>query len=297
VCDVAHAAPAIETPPAEPSTERDVEPDRRLASAAITAGAYSLLFGWVTLAWYVRAEDAPQFQVHDEGWFGADTYAGGADKLGHFWGNYAMTRGVSQTLQWGGWKRGWSIAAAGGLSLAFFTFSEIKDGYKVAYGFSYGDMIANTLGAGLGVAFELSPALDRRFDVRLSYLPSASYIDRLSEDGPFNTPEDYTGQTFFVDYHLGSIDAVRRHAPWARYLDLSVGYRAVNYKPMPMNGEDRRQELFVGASLNVQAVLAHLSKHGVVNFIGEMYQVPYTTLPLAGVERQGGNTASMNTGQ
>ena len=66
---------------------------------------------------------------------------------------------------------------------------------------------------------------------------------------------------------------------------------------MPMNGEDRRQELFVGASLNVQAVLAHVSKHGVVSFITEMYQVPYTTLPLVGVERQGDNTASMNTGQ
>jgi hypothetical protein len=285
--------PAPEPPGPAPA------PKHLLGSAAITGGAYALLYGWVTLAWYVRTENSSVFHLHDEGWFGADTYAGGADKLGHFWGNYAMTRGVSQVLRWGGWRRPWAIGAAGGLSLAFFTFSEIKDGYKIEYGFSYGDEIANTLGVLLGVAMELAPELDRRLDVRISYLPSSAYLDRLGEEGPFNTPEDYTGQTFYVAYHLGSIDALARRASWTKFLDVGVGYRSRNFKPMPTNGEQREQDLFVGLSFNFQELLDRAVTHGVLHFIGEMYQPPYTTLPLGGFKRYGASTTStsINSGK
>ncbi|MBS1120717.1 MAG: hypothetical protein H6Q90_2945 [Deltaproteobacteria bacterium] len=266
-------------------------PTRRslAVSAAETAGAYGLLYTWVSLAWYVRTTDSETFHLHDEGWFGRTTYAGGSDKLGHGWGNYAMTRGVSQVLQGGGWNRHGSIAVAGGLSLGFFTFSEIKDGYKKEYGFSYGDMISNAIGVGLGMVFELTPALDRRIDLRISYLPSSDYLSRLQQDGPFNTPEDYTGQTFLVAYHLGSIDFVRHRASWARFVDLNLGYQAVNYKPMPVDGGDRTQDLFFGASINLQEMFDSLGHRGagasVLHFVTEMYQVPYTTLRVGGFRR------------
>ena len=112
------AAPVADQPtpipaPAPSPGEHDGATRRSLVlSAAGTAGIYAVLYGWLTMAWYVRTTDADQFATHDEGWFGSDTYAGGADKLGHLWGNYAMTRGVSQILQYGGWGRRGSIATA-----------------------------------------------------------------------------------------------------------------------------------------------------------------------------------------
>lgn len=286
-------APVVEaspTAPRPPPIETDRATNRSLVlSAAGTVGVYAVLYGWLSLAWFVRTTDSDHFAFHDEGWFGRDTYAGGADKLGHLWGNYAMTRGVSRILQYGGWPRTGSILTAGGLSLAFFTVSEIKDGYKVEYGFSYGDMIANTSGVALGVLLEFVPALDRRFDVRMSYLPSDEYLARLEEAGPFNTPEDYSGQTVLVAYHLGSIPAVRTQLGWVQYLDVSVGYRARNYLPVPDDGVDRSQELFLGISLDVQAMAAAISGRGVgsrvLNFVTEMYQPPFTTLELGGANR------------
>ncbi|MBL8620252.1 MAG: DUF2279 domain-containing protein [Myxococcales bacterium] len=281
---------AVDATAPAPPLDGDHPTNRSLVlSAAGTAGVYAVLYGWLSLAWFVRTTDADHFAFHDEGWFGADTYAGGADKLGHMWGNYAMTRGVSRILQYGGWPRTGSILVAGGLSLGFFTVSEIKDGYKVEYGFSYGDMIANATGVALGVLLEFVPALDRRFDVRMSYLPSDEYLARLEEAGPFNTPEDYSGQTVLVAYHLGSIPAVRARLGWVQYLDLSIGYRARNYLPLPDDGADRSQALFAGISLDVQAMAAAIAGRGVggrvLDFVTEVYQPPFTTLELGAASR------------
>ena len=277
--------------PGEPTLPGTEGPTTRslALSAGATAGIYVGLYGWLTMAWYVRTTDSGTFQTHDEGWFGADTYAGGADKLGHAWGNYFLVRTVHRILRYGGWSEATSVIAASGLALSFFTMSEIKDGYKIEYGFSYGDMICNVAGNALGVLFELTPALDRRFSYRISYLPSSDYLRELERDGPFNTPEDYTGQTFYLSYHLGSSEFLRERADWVKYLDLSVGFRARNYKPEPSDGARRSQELFVGISLDAQAMIAAATGRGpgssALQFIGGMYQIPYTTLDLGGLER------------
>ena len=275
-----------------------------VASAVGTAGIYAALYGWLTAAWWVRTTDSGEFQFHDEGWFGRNTYAGGADKLGHFWGNYAVTRGVAQILHHGGWDKRGSTLVAGALSLGFFAFSEVKDGYKQEYGFSYGDMIANTTGVLVGVGLELSPTIDRHLDIRISYKPSQLYLDRLQKDGPFNTPEDYTGQTFLLAYHLGAIDYLREHASWTRYFDVNLGYAAVNYKPIPEDGAVAQQELFIGGSINLQAVADEMLGRkslagGMVNFVTEVFQPPYTTLRAGQLDRTGipepeGPTARVN---
>ena len=293
VASAAPASPPVASDgsdePADLDTAKTDAPTRKslALSAAATGGTYLLLYGWVSLAWYVRTEDSASFHFHEEGWFGRDTYAGGADKLGHTWGNYVMTRGVSQILQHGGWPRRGSILASGGLALSFFTFSEVKDGYKEKYGFSMGDELCDLIGVVGGMVFEMYPELDRRLDFRISYLPSSAYRARLETDGPFNSPEDYSGQTMLLAYHLGSIDALAQRASWTRYVDVSLGYQTRGYLPKIENAE-RSQELFVGASLNLQGVLdrvIHGRGAGVAHFVTEMYQVPYTTLPLGQLDR------------
>ena len=74
------------------------------------------LYGWLTAAWHTRAEESESFQWHDEGWFGADTYAGGADKIGHGWITYTLTRAVSSMLEYGGWSRRTSLAVGSSLA-------------------------------------------------------------------------------------------------------------------------------------------------------------------------------------
>jgi len=262
----------------------------RWATAAATGGLYVGLATYLTLAWWSESQPAA-WHLQKEGWFGKGSYAGGADKLGHGWTNYALVRGVSRMLTYGGWDERGSLMTAAGLSLGFWTASEIKDGYYGNYGFSYEDMIFNTAGAALGVAFELWPEIDRRFDLRVAYLPSSAFVDALADNGPLNVPEDYTGQTYLLCYHLGSIEPLMANPwlSWGKFLDVSAGFQAVNYKPIPVNPDavQREQSLFLGLSLNLQPLLDGATSGGgrFLRFGTEMLQIPFTTLRVAGVDR------------
>jgi hypothetical protein len=260
-------------------------------TAVTVGGIYVGLYGWLSLAWYDREDESDAFLLNDEGWFGSDTYAGGADKVGHAWINYTMVRGITGILTYGGWDHRASLMVSSLLSFGFFTISEVKDGYHKSYGFSSGDMVCNFLGNGLALALELSPELDRRFAFRVDYLPSSEFIDQVWERGPLNVPEDYTGQKFLLAYHLGSIDSLVKNPyfTWVEYVDLDLGFHASGYKPTPSVPTEREQTLFVGVSLDLQPLLGPKGTGGAgrraMRFVTETYQVPYTTLQVGGLGR------------
>jgi Predicted periplasmic lipoprotein (DUF2279) len=291
--DHAEDAALLETLPAT-----DEEQHKGL-SLGISAGIFGVLYGYTYMAWYLRSDESPDFHLHDEGWFAVDTYAGGADKIGHAWANYALVRGVSSILEWGGWQKKMALATATGSTMAFFLMSEIKDGYHENYGFSWGDVVMNLTGTGLGVLMELSPEVDRRFDFRVEYWPSKPFRDAIADRGPFNSPEDYSGQRFFLAYHLSSIETLREsdYFGWSEYMDLAVGFHANHYKPEDTDSGDHEQELFLGVSLNLQTVIdkafapppSSLRKSGTgtraLRFTAEIVQLPYTLIDVGGVSR------------
>lgn len=268
----------------------------KLASAGGLAGFYAALTVWAYFAWYHRKPKNLSFKVNGDGGFGVNTYAGGSDKLGHFWSNHLISRGTSELLIAGGWRPLPASLIASGLSLAFFTFVEVKDGYY--YEFSSGDMIANAGGAALSALFISRPELDRLFDFRVDYLPTREYLDGLG-DGDVNFAEDYSGQTYLFAMHLEALRPLReyRYTRWTRYLDLVGGFQSVNYKPEPMDLDAvERQHLFFGAALNLQTLLADLygqpaergrarTSHQIGHFALEFVSLPYTTLRVAGASR------------
>ena len=277
----------------------EAPPEHKLLSLGIVGGVYGVLYGYTYMAWYFRADDSPTLQFHDEGFFGVHTYAGGADKVGHAWGNYALVRGISGIMEWGGYSKKVSLVSATSATFAFFLMSEIKDGYAKDYGFSWADMVANVTGESLGLLMEASPRLDRMFDFRLEYFPSKPFRESISKKGPFNSPEDYTGQRFLLAYHLASIDPLRdsHYFGWSQYVDVAVGFHAAHYKPEDTDSEPHTQELFVGVSLNLQRFVDNtfMPKRGerafpstgarALHYTTEIVQVPYTLVPVGGVSR------------
>jgi hypothetical protein len=289
----ARAAETTAAPPPAVTSSPAANPELgygKIYTAAATGGLYLGLGTWLTLAWWSDSGDEVSFHTRSEGWFGKDSYAGGADKLGHAWINYALVRGVHGMLVHGGWDDRGSMLVSGGLSFAFWAASEVKDGYYGAYGFSTEDMLSNLSGIALGVAFEAWPELDRRLDFRLEYLPSGAFIDAVNENGPFNVPEDYDGQTYLLCYHLASHEFSQNtdYLAWTRYVDLTAGFNALHYKPIPeMDDARRQQNLFLGISLNLQPLLDGTTSGGgrALRFLTEVYQVPYTTLRVGSLDR------------
>jgi hypothetical protein len=314
--------PAAEAAPATPVAALAVEVDAgaaergttrgRIISASILGGVYAAFGGWAYFAWYRPRAKYDNIVFLNEGWFGPDTYAGGADKLGHFFGNYAFVRGGVAVLEAGGWDRWPALAISAGLTMSFFTGIEVKDGYHKGFGFSYQDITANLAGNTLAVLLMGFPVLDRALDVRMEYLPTEQFIDDLIDNGGVDAAEDYTGQAFMIAYHLGSIGPLHRtrYLGWTRYVDVVFGYQARNYKPEPDDpaANPREQELYVGLTLDMQALVGELRKKirpgsGWGTFMGgvrgafEFYQLPYTTLDVVDFERDNGplppDTASL----
>jgi hypothetical protein len=293
--------PTKETLPPPPLKDTGF-PWQKAGSVAIVGGIYGTAWAWVSAAWWTRKGDATGFTFMNEGAFSLDTYAGGADKMGHYYAAYLMNRGFAGILEWGGFPRTGSIITATALTTAFLTAVEYKDAYHLRYGWSWGDIIANSSGQGVALALMLVPPLDEMLSTKIMYFPSSDFFHALSTDGPLNTPEDYTGQTYLFSYHLGSLPFVKRNKDLSalRYVDLSVGYGTRGYKPIPDPPEVVRQELSLGFSVNFQRVFDELlwPKHGlpstgvqVMHFVNEVYQPPYTRVPLVTLTRTGPPTS------
>src|SRR5262249_14156620 len=148
----------------------------KVATLATLGGLYAAASVWAYFAWYRDVPEKP-FLWGGDGGFGVNTYAGGADKMGHFWSDLAITRSTSEMLMAGGWRPLPATLIAGGLSAFAFTMVEVKDGYY--YEFSFGDLTADYLGVAAAATLENFPAIDRLFDLRLDYWPSKEYLEIL----------------------------------------------------------------------------------------------------------------------
>lgn len=264
----------------------------RLLSGAGLAGVYLTLGTWAYFAWYYNKPNLPGFKVGGDGYFGSTTYAGGADKLGHFWANLTFSRLTTDLLRRGGWGQWSSSVLASSLCFTFFFFVEVKDGFF--YEFSPGDLLGDAGGALLSIAMTNWPALDRAIDFRVQYTPSKLYRNRFP--GDVNFAEDYSGQTYLLAWKPRSL-AVVRDTPWLRplgYIDPVIGFGSRNYKP-PGATEVRKQELFIGVSLDLQTVFDDVlggrrspwarAGHAVTHTFFELANLPYTSAPLVETTR------------
>jgi hypothetical protein len=285
---------ALHTSPDEPR-------DHKLAAGLTLAGLYAGFTGWTYFAWYrksCRPEPKPcnDFLWGEDGSFGARTYAGGADKLGHAWATLGLARlGTEMLYQWGGYDRRSSTIVGTALSEALFLGVEIRDGFT--YQFSYWNFAFDTIGAVLAAAQSTWPRFDELIDLRVQYFPSTAYRNQL-EGGNVNIAEDYSGETYLLALHLGALPGLRdaRWGWWSRYVDLAVGFETRGYKPEPPykidpNDPDRqdyphRQTLFLGVTLNAQGVFDRLfdrrapRTRKVLHGLFEVFNLPYTTLPI-----------------
>src|SRR5258705_188217 len=78
-----------------------------LLSLAGVAGIYAPFVTWEYYTWYNGAHHVPLYfdtSWHDEK-LGLQTYAGSADKVGHMYIHYVLTRGTTELLASGGWNK------------------------------------------------------------------------------------------------------------------------------------------------------------------------------------------------
>lgn len=290
--------PPPDTPAVTPETPAPTRWFDRRVSAASVAAVYGAFATWAYFAWFRAASERPFFfetKWSQENPFALRTYAGGADKWGHGWASYALTRGTTELLIAGGWRRLPSSLVAAGLAAAMFTVQEIKDGS--IWGFEVGDLAADVSGAALAAVMEDLPAVDRLLDFRLRYFPSADFRKLAgtkfwSRGDGIDIAQDYSGMSFQLALHLGALPGATTQPwlSWMPWVDVIAGFETRGYSPAPMpRVHDPYQSWYLGVGVNMQHVLEELVRPGKLRSFGhgffEVLSLPGTDLQLGDVRR------------
>ncbi len=214
------------------------------------------------------------FRFGSEGWFGADTDYGGADKTGHAWTTYLLCNVFNALYRYWGYEPD-EAALRGTLSgLGMVTVVEIGDGFSREHGFSWEDQLANMLGAGLAYLRLRVPEVARTVDFRMEWIPSPSL--RHGHRSDFVT--DYSGYKFLLAFKPGGLWA--ESPPALRYLEFHLGYFAHGFLSSdPEYFDEKTREVYVAVGLNV----THLLETTLGTSAGRVFdfiQVPYTYLPV-----------------
>ncbi|WP_440903031.1 DUF2279 domain-containing protein [Catenovulum sp. SX2] len=188
------------------------------------------------------------FKFNDEGWFGMDTGSGGADKLGHLYSSYVMTEYLAHNMMDKGYSAESSALYSASAAWALMLYVEVFDGYSADHGFSYEDLIANSLGAGVSYLKTVYPdTWGDTLDLRIEYTPSKGMKG-------FHPVTDYSGMKYMAVAKLNGIDALK-NTP-LKYFELQLGYfsRGFSKEDSPYT-DFRSTETFVGISINLDELL------------------------------------------
>lgn len=258
-------------PAASPAAEGAQEywasltPTQKVIATDIGAAAFITAWGFGT--WDYGSTD---WHTQNEGWFGADTKEGGADKAGHLYSAYALGRGLTALFRDYGYDRDKAVFAGTASSLGAMTLMEIGDGYS-PYGLAPEDEAMNLAGAGIAWLLETHPSLDRKLALRAEY--------RVNRNAPGDVITDYERWRYYLTIKLDGFDAMPKPLRW---IELHAGYFARGYADA--NPSNNRRATFVGVGLSLTR-LARESGWTRTGTLLNYFQPPDTVLREDAVRR------------
>jgi hypothetical protein len=224
-------------------------PSRTLARAAAgvgLTGGYAGLYLYFHHAWWSGTPATKWFVEND--W---DKEERDADKFGHMFGGYQLTRVTSELLQAGCMPPSRAAAWAALYAYAFQFQIEEWDGTQQLYGFNPSDLIADAAGALFAVAQQHTKTLQYIKPV-WSYRPTEAYR-RRNEPGHQGQPRattDYSGQTYWFSTDVHGLLPDRAKRFWPALIRISPGYSITDYVD-PATGGALRAKRKILISLDI----------------------------------------------
>ncbi len=148
------------------------------------------------------------------------------DKVGHLTTSYYVGRVGVGLLKWTGVSRKKAIWYGGMLGSVYQSTIEILDGYSSEWGFSPGDLAANTAGSFLCIGQELAWD-EQRIVLKYSFRQSefAKYRPNvLGKNLQENLLKDYNGQTYWLSVNPSAF--MRDETKFPKWLNIAIGYGA-----------------------------------------------------------------------
>lgn len=186
-------------------------------ATGITAGYYAASMLVLSQTWY-KGRDRVDFHFYNDN----QGYLQ-VDKFGHMYGSYVYSYLGYHYLRHAGFSRSEALGYGGTLGLVLQTPIEIMDGIYEGYGFSWGDMIANSLGSALVIGNELvfrEQVVRYKFSYRdAGYAKNANgYLGDKPLDRIF---KDYNSHTYWLSVPVDRLIRDERIPSW---LSVAIGY-------------------------------------------------------------------------
>ncbi|HSB94726.1 MAG TPA: DUF2279 domain-containing protein [Flavitalea sp.] len=187
------------------------------ANLAIWSASYVML----NKAWYAQY-DREKFHT-----FNDNAEWNQMDKFGHVWTAYHVSRLANEWWRWTGMSNNKSAVLGGVFGMAYQGMIELQDAYSSKWGFSWGDISANLVGAATFVV-QQTAWKDQRLQIKFSYSPH-SYAteligrrDQLFGENPIGRIlKDYNSQTYWISANLNAFFPSANLPQW---LNISAGY-------------------------------------------------------------------------
>jgi uncharacterized protein YfiM (DUF2279 family) len=148
------------------------------------------------------------------------------DKAGHTFSAYIAGRQGYNVCRWTGLDEQHSALIGGNLGWVFLASVEVLDGFSKGWGFSIGDMAANTIGSAMFISQQLTWH-EQRMELKVSFHQTkyAHYRpDLLGENYTEQLLKDYNGQTLWLSGNIKSFLAENYRCP--TWLNIAIGYGA-----------------------------------------------------------------------
>lgn len=153
------------------------------------------------------------------------------DKTGHAWSAYWGAQFSSSLFRWSGISQKKAAIYGAGMGIAYESVIEILDGFSKEWGFSVGDMAANTAGSLLFATQEYAWQ-----EQRIQYKFSSTFFKKYPTSSEQNRANNLYGTSFFEhvlkDYNHQtywlSVNAwsFAKESKLPKWLNIAVGYGA-----------------------------------------------------------------------
>ena len=219
------------------------------------ATLYAASMTGLYFAWYA---DYPQTGFH---FYNDNSEWMLMDKGGHLATSYIVGNFGYQALRGAGLDEKRSTWYGGTLGLVFLTTVEVFDGFSDGWGFSWGDMAANTLGSGLFIGQQLLWK-EQRILVKYSFHTTEfpKYRpDLLGDNFIQQTIKDYNGITIWASGNIKSL-FLKKESKFPAWLNFAFGYgatgmtggfeNATDYHGKPIPYFDRKQQFYLSLDVD-----------------------------------------------
>lgn len=204
------------------------------------------------------------------------------DKLGHVFSSYQIGRFGANSLNWAGVSKRDQLLYGATLGLGFLTAVEIMDGFSEGWGFSWSDMAANTLGAGIYIGQELLWE-EQRISLKYSFHRTSFAQQRPDVLGNGFYEEllkDYNGQTYWLSANLESFFDADFFPNW---LNLAIGYSGEGMltgapKDQSFPNQNRVKQYFLSLDVDLSRIKTNSNFLRTVFDILNVIKVPFPTL-------------------